>query len=42
MTVAENLFFHGRYFGMSGKEAKAADRRAARTRCASPTGPTRR
>ena len=23
MTVAENLFFHGRYFGMSGKEAKA-------------------
>jgi ABC-2 type transport system ATP-binding protein len=23
MTVAENLYFHGRYFGMSGKEAKA-------------------
>jgi ABC-2 type transport system ATP-binding protein len=23
MTVAENLFFHGRYFGMSGKHAKA-------------------
>ncbi len=22
MTVAENLFFHGRYFGMSGREAK--------------------
>ena len=24
MTVEENLFFHGRYFGMSSKEAKAA------------------
>jgi ABC-2 type transport system ATP-binding protein len=24
MTVAENLFFHGRYFGMTGKEARAA------------------
>jgi ABC-2 type transport system ATP-binding protein len=24
MTVAENLHFHGRYFGMSGKEAKDA------------------
>jgi len=24
MTVAENLFFHGRFFGMSGKESKAA------------------
>ncbi len=24
MTVAENLYFHGRYFGMSGKQAKAA------------------
>ena len=24
MTVAENLFFHGRYFGMTGKESKAA------------------
>ena len=23
MTVAENLFFHGRYFGMSSKQAKA-------------------
>ena len=23
MTVEENLFFHGRYFGMSSKEAKA-------------------
>ncbi|MET0578526.1 MAG: ATP-binding cassette domain-containing protein [Ilumatobacteraceae bacterium] len=23
MTVAENLFFHGRYFGMTSKEAKA-------------------
>jgi ABC-2 type transport system ATP-binding protein len=22
MTVAENLYFHGRYFGMSGKQAK--------------------
>jgi ABC-2 type transport system ATP-binding protein len=40
MTVEENLFFHGRYFGMSSKEAKAvteellvtvrlADRKAA-------------
>ncbi len=24
MTVAENLHFHGRYFGMTGKQAKAA------------------
>jgi len=24
MTVEENLFFHGRYFGMTSKEAKAA------------------
>jgi ABC-2 type transport system ATP-binding protein len=24
MTVAENLHFHGRYFGMSGRQAKAA------------------
>src|SRR5436190_20070445 len=24
MTVYENLFFHGRYFGMNSKEAKAA------------------
>jgi ABC-2 type transport system ATP-binding protein len=24
MTVVENLYFHGRYFGMSGKQAKAA------------------
>ena len=24
MTVAENLFFHGRYFGMNAKQAKAA------------------
>jgi ABC-2 type transport system ATP-binding protein len=24
MTVEENLFFHGRYFGMNSKEAKAA------------------
>jgi ABC-2 type transport system ATP-binding protein len=24
MTVEENLFFHGRYFGMSSKEARAA------------------
>src|SRR6476646_8054391 len=24
MTVAENLFLHGRFFGMSGKESKAA------------------
>jgi ABC-2 type transport system ATP-binding protein len=23
MTVAENLFFHGRYFGMTGKESRA-------------------
>ena len=23
MTVAENLYFHGRYFGMSGKQAKS-------------------
>ena len=24
LTVWENLYFHGRYFGMSGKQAKAA------------------
>src|SRR3954466_11280813 len=24
MTVAENLYFHGRYFGMTGKQAKEA------------------
>ena len=32
MTVDENLFFHGRYFGMNSKEAKAAADGAARHR----------
>jgi ABC-2 type transport system ATP-binding protein len=35
MTVAENLHFHGRYFGMSGREAKeATDELLAKVRLA--------
>ena len=42
MTVEENLFFHGRYFGMSGEGGQGGRRRACSTGSASPTGPRRR
>ena len=41
MTVFENLDFHGRYFGMSAKQAKAATDELL-ARCAWSTAPTRR
>ena len=42
LDVAENLFFHGRYFGMSATRSTPQDRRAARAVPARRPGPGRR
>jgi len=38
LTVWENLYYHGRYFGMSSKEARATADRALAARLARATG----
>ena len=42
LTVEENLWIYGRYFGLSRREVRARGRRAARVRPARPSAPAPR